>query len=160
MSLPPLSGCGAQGDKQETAVSPGVPTTAQNVTASLKEVGRQQWDGYLLTLLSETGVVRQGANRFVLEIRDASTNELVPVDRIHVETTMEMPGRSPMVGRGSAVPGDVPGRYIIGSDFAAAPPVGIGDDVSSQRAGRMAGQWKLVVILHPNQRIEFTASVN
>jgi hypothetical protein len=61
-----------------------------------------------------------------------------------------------MIGRGSAVPGDVPGRYIIGSDFASAPPI---VDTSSSRERRMAGLWKLVVIFHPNQRIEFSASV-
>jgi hypothetical protein len=124
----------------------------------LKEIGQQRSGGYIVTLFNESGVVKQGPNRFVLEVRNASDNQLVPVEGgIHIETSMEMPGHPSMTGTGTAVPADVPGRYEIGSDFAARAP--IGDSTSPPSARRMAGAWKLVVIFHPNQRVEFTATV-
>ena len=93
----------------------------------------------------------------MLEVRNTSNNELVPVDMICIETSMKMQGNPPTIRIGSALSGDVPERYVIGSDFAARP--NIGDDVTSLSARRVAGQWELVVMLHPNQRIEFTAIV-
>ena len=159
--LSTLSACGGSGPegsgaKQESP-APATQDTAPAPEKSLKQIGQERSGDYIVTLLSETGAVKQGPNRFVLEVRNAATNELTPVEQVHIETNMEMQGHPPMIGSGSAVPGDVPGRYIVGSDFAAK--LAIGDTESSPSAGRMAGQWKLVVTFHPNQRIEFSASV-
>ena len=154
-----LSACsGREGNpaRDETTVPSQAAAPAEE--NSLKQIGQQRSGDYVVTLFNKTGVVKQGPNRFVLEIRNVSSNELVPIDNIHIETSMEMSGRPPMIGMGSAVPGNVPGRYEVGSDFAARTAVG--DDVSSPSAGRMIGAWKLVVTFHPDQRIEFTASVD
>ena len=150
------SGHEESGVRQESPAPPQDTVPAQG--KPLNQVGQQRSGEYILTLFNETGTVKQGANRFVLEVRNAATNALTPVEQIHIETSMEMGGHPPMIGRGSAVAGDAPGRYIIGSDFASKPP--IGGDTSSPRERQMAGLWKLVVIFHPNERIEFSASVS
>ena len=156
-----LSACGGAENQVPTDNTAASPQPAEPTTptegSTLKQIGQQRSGDYLITLFNETGVVKQGPNRFVLEIRNASSSELVPVNNLHVESTMEMKGQAPMIGGGSAVPGNVPGRYEIGSDFGERPAVG--DDVSSPRAGRMAGQWKLVVTFDPKQRAEFAANV-
>ncbi len=154
-----LSACSGRGENATTHESDTSSTlaTASTEIKELKQIGQQRSGAYVVTLFNESGVVKQGPNRFTLEVRDASTNALVAVEKIHIESSMDMPGQPSMTGSGSAVPGDVPGRYVIGSDFAARSAVG--DDVSSPRAGRMPGQWKLVVTFHPNQRIEFAAYV-
>ena len=159
MLLSLFSACGRGHEESSVPQQVSAPVsqdTAQAQGKSLKEMGQQRSGDYVISLFNDTGTVKQGANRFILEVRNAATNELTPVEQIHIETSMEMQGHPPMIGRGSAVPGDVPGRYIIGSDFASKPPIG---DTSSPRERQMTGQWKLVVIFHPNQRIEFSASV-
>lgn len=153
-----LSACGER-DAEFPPGDSAVPeqTAPPLKTDTLRQIGQQRHGDHIVTLFSETGTVKRGPNRFTLEIRNASSNELVAADQLHVETRMEMPGQSPMVGNASVVPGDVPGRYIIGSDFAVRPPVGV--DESASRTGRMAGTWALVVTFHPNERVEFTANL-
>ncbi len=157
--LPMLSACGG-GKENPVSGDSTVPTQAPQPAEreALKQIGQQRSGDYVVTLFNAAGVVKQGPNRFVLEVRNASSQELIPVNEIHIETSMEMQGHPPMAGNGSAIPGNVPGRYEIGSDFAARAPVGY--DVSSARVGRMAGIWKLVVTFEPNQRIEFTANLD
>jgi hypothetical protein len=153
-----LSACGdrtAEFASRDSAVPEKISPTPK--TDALRQIGQQRHGDHIVTLFNETGTVKRGPNRFTLEIRNASTNALVAADQLHVETRMEMPGQRPMVGNASVIPGDVPGRYSIGSDFAARPPVGA--DESTSRTGRMAGAWALVVTFHPNERVEFTANL-
>ena len=157
--IPVLSACGGKDENLAHVenTSP-IQTAAPTGENALKQVGQQRSGDYVVTLFNETGIVKQGPNRFTLEVRNALNNALTPVEKIHIESSMEMGEHTHMIGAGSAVPGDVPGRYIIGSNFAAKRAVG--DDVSSPSAGRMRGQWKLVVTFHPDQRIEFDADVD
>ena len=135
-SLLLLSAAPGCGRTEESPVT-FAPTAPSLPATPLRKIGQQRSGNYVVTLLNETGTVRRGPNRFVLEVRDATSNALVAVEGVHIESQVEMPGRRPMIGGGAAVQGDTPGRYQIGSNFAEQSPVG--DAYPSQSAGRMAG---------------------
>jgi len=86
-------------------------------TSNLKQIEQQRAGEYLVTLLSETGQLKQGPNKFVLEFRKASDNQLTDVGNVQLNSLMPMPGMSPMSGGASATPSGTPGRYQIESDF-------------------------------------------
>jgi Cu(I)/Ag(I) efflux system membrane protein CusA/SilA len=72
-----------------------------------------------IVLLSPTGVLRQGQNRFTVEFRRAGTDMLVDVGDVRASANMPMPG---MVMSGSLrlEPTGVAGRYAATADFGMA----------------------------------------
>ena len=93
---------------------------------------------YVLTLLNDTGTVKQHSNRFTLEIRNASSNALANVNNVQTQASMRMPGMGPMFGNVSAIRQTEPGRYEFDADFS------------------MAGQWLCLVTFDPNGRAQFS----
>src|SRR5215467_7996821 len=79
--------------------------------SEFKPIQQQRSGDYTITLLNETGVLKQHAGHLRLEFRNASTNELVNVSNVQVETTMKMPGMGPMFGTVSSILEVTPGRY-------------------------------------------------
>src|SRR6188508_3303402 len=86
--------------------------------ASLKPIQQQRAGDYQVTLLNDTGVVKQRANKLTLEIRQAATNELVKVNNLQVQASMLMPGMGPMFGEVSSVRELAPGRYDFDANFS------------------------------------------
>ena len=105
--------------------------------ASLVQIQQQRSGDYVLTLLNDTGLVKQHNNRYTLEIRNASSNELANVSNVQIQASMRMPGMGPMFGNISSPKQLTPGRYEIDADFS------------------MAGQWQFVVTFEPNGRAQF-----
>jgi hypothetical protein len=108
--------------------------------AALKPIQQQRSGDYQVTLLNDTGVVKQRANKLTLEIRQAATNELVKVNNLQVQARMLMPGMGPMFGEVSSVRELAPGRYEFDANFA------------------MMGQWTCLVTFDPNGRAQFSFS--
>jgi len=106
-------------------------------TSNLKQIEQQRAGEYLVTLLSETGQLKQGPNKFVLEFRKASDNQLTDVGNVQLNSLMPMPGMSPMSGGASATPSGTPGRYQIESDF------------------QMVGTWNFTVKFGNGQQARF-----
>ncbi len=106
-------------------------------TSNLKQIQQQRAGEYLVTLLNETGQLKQGPNKFVLEFRKASDNQLTDVGNVQLNSLMPMPGMSPMSGGASATPSDTPGRYQIESDF------------------QMVGTWNFTVKFGNGQQARF-----
>ena len=71
----------------------------------LKTVQQQRVGEYTLTILSESGTMKNGSSDFVLEFRRTSDNQLVDVGAVDVAPVMDMSGMAPMMGT------DTPGRY-------------------------------------------------
>jgi len=117
-----LTACGGSGDD----------------TSNLKQIQQQRAGEYLVTLLSETGQLKQGPNKFVLEFRKASDNQLTDVGNVQLNSLMPMPGMSPMSGGASATPSGTPGRYNIESDF------------------QMVGTWNFTVKFGNGQQARFS----
>ena len=106
-------------------------------TSNLKQIEQQRAGEYLVTVLNETGQLKQGPNKFVLEFRKAADNKLTDVGNVQLNSLMPMPGMSPMSGGASATPSGTPGRYQIESDF------------------QMVGTWTFTVKFGNNQQARF-----
>ena len=104
---------------QAPAPAPGAPA------AELKQIQQQRSGDYVITLLNESGSLKQGANNLTLEVRRG--DQLVDPGNVQVKPMMEMKGAGPMLANSSATPSGTPGRYNVTTDLS------------------MAGQWKVMV---------------
>ena len=111
-----------------------------NRQTSLSTVQQQRSGDYVVSLLSETGAVKQHASKLTLEFRNASNNEAANVTNVQVQASMRMAGMGPMLGNVSSTRQTSPGRYEFDADLS------------------MAGQWNLVVTFDPNGRVQFNIS--
>ena len=105
--------------------------------STLTQIQQQRSGDYIVTLLNDTGAVKQHSNKLTLEFRNASTNEPANVNNVQIQASMRMPGSSPMFGDLSTTKQTGPGRYGFDADFS------------------MAGQWSFVVTFEPNGRAQF-----
>jgi hypothetical protein len=80
-------------------------------SGELKPIATQKTKDLGITLLNESGQWTQGKNAFVLEFTAAATKQPVDVGAVTLNTTMPMPGMSPMVAGATLTPDKVPGRY-------------------------------------------------
>ena len=106
--------------------------------AELKQIQQQRSGDYTVTLLNDTGMLKQRSDHLRVEIRNASTNELLNVDNLKVQASMIMAGMGPMFGTLSSPKQTAPGQYDLDAEFG------------------MAGQWNLVVTFDPNGHVQFS----
>ena len=107
---------------------------------NLKPVQQQKAGDYTVSILSETGTMKQGATEYTLEFRKTSDNQLADVGKVEVSPVMEMAGMSPMMGGAEVTPADTPGRYSVKGNLT------------------MAGLWKLNVKFGAEQQVRFSLS--
>ena len=86
----------------------------------LKTVQTQQAGDYTVTVLSETGSIKNGSGDFVLEFRKTADNQPVHVGSVEVAPVMDMSGMAPMMGKAETTPGDTVGRYHVKSNLSMA----------------------------------------
>lgn len=86
----------------------------------LKTVQTQQAGDYIVTVLSESGSIKNGAGDFVLEFRKTADNQPVHVGNVEVAPVMDMAGMAPMMGAAETTPGDSVGRYHVKSSLSMA----------------------------------------
>jgi hypothetical protein len=79
--------------------------------AELKAIHTQKTKDVVITLLSESGQWTQGKNTFVLAFVSPNTQEPVDVGTVSLNTSMPMPGMSPMIAGATLSPENSPGRY-------------------------------------------------
>ena len=105
--------------------------------AELKPIQQQRSGDYTVTLLNDTGILKQHLDHVRVEFRNASTTELANVSNVKVQASMLMPGMGPMFGNLSSPQQIAPGQYDVNADFG------------------MAGQWNLVITFDPDGRVQF-----
>lgn len=110
-------------------------------TSNLKKIDQQRTGDYVVTALNETGQVKQGPNKFVLEFRKVSDNKLTDVGNVQINSTMPMPGMPPMNAGASATPSGTAGRYNVESDIP------------------MRGKWGFAVNFASGQRAQLAINV-
>jgi hypothetical protein len=78
--------------------------------ADLKPIHTQKTKDATVTLMSESGQWKQGANAFALEF---TTPDGKPYDagKASLSTSMPMPGMAPMIAGATLTPDGKPGRY-------------------------------------------------
>ena len=106
----------------------------------LKPIQQQKVGDYNISLLSETGTMKQGATTYTLEFRKAAGNQLADVGKVDVSPVMEMAGMAPMMGGADVTPTGTPGRYTVKGNLT------------------MAGLWKLNLRFGENQTARFSLS--
>ena len=79
--------------------------------AELKVIQTQKTKDVIMTLLGESGQWTQGKNNFVLAFTSAKTQEPVDVGKVSLNTSMPMPGMSPMIAGATLTPDNAPGRF-------------------------------------------------
>jgi hypothetical protein len=104
--------------------------------AALKQIQQQRSGDYVISLSSETGVIKR-SDHLTLEFRNASSNELVDATNVQIQASMTMPGMGPMFGTLTPPQHRAPGRYDFDADFG------------------MVGRWSFVVTFDPNQQVQF-----
>ncbi|MEP7272890.1 MAG: FixH family protein [Acidobacteriota bacterium] len=109
--------------------------------SNLKQIAQQRAGDYVVTLLSESGQLKQGPNKYVMEVRMAADNMLMDVGEVRLGSQMAMPGMAPMIGGASATPSGTPGRYNVESNF------------------EMRGKWSFQATFGNNQRVMFPINV-
>jgi hypothetical protein len=109
-------------------------------TADLKPIRQQKAGDYTVSILSETGTMKQGATTYTLEFRKTADNQLADVGNVAVSPVMEMAGMSPMIGGAEVTPTDTPGRYTVKGNLT------------------MAGLWKLNIKFGADQNVRFSLS--
>src|SRR5262245_5577123 len=98
----------------------GVLVAACSNQGELKTVQQQQVGEYTVTVLSDTGKLKNGANDFTLESRKTADNQLGDVGMVEVAPVMEMAGMAPMMGTSTVTPTDTPGRYRVTGNLTMA----------------------------------------
>jgi hypothetical protein len=115
-----------------------LPTSCNQQPGNLAPIQQVRSGDYTLTLLNDTGAVKQHSNKLTLEIRNAASNELADVTNVQIQSSMRMPGMGPMFGNVSSIRQVSPGRYEFDADFS------------------MAGQWSFLVTFDPSGRAQFS----
>ncbi len=105
---------------QAPSPSAQVPAATPPATSSLKEIGKKEAAGYVITLSSDTGSLKQGANNLTLEFLKG--NQLADPGNVEVKPMMEMKGMGPMLANTKATPSGTPGRYNVTTDMSMAGP--------------------------------------
>jgi hypothetical protein len=81
-------------------------------SAELKSIQTQKTKDLAITLLSESGQWTQGKNTFVLEFTSTATQQPADVGKVTLNTSMSMPGMSPMLASATLSADKSPGRYL------------------------------------------------
>src|SRR5439155_20555737 len=88
-----------------------LPVSCKKQSADLVQIQQTRSGDYLMTLLNDTGAVKQHSNKLTLDIRNAASNEPANVTNVQVQASMRMPGMAPMFGNVSSTRQVGPGRY-------------------------------------------------
>lgn len=121
-----------------------LPAACQREAAKspeLKQLQQRQVGEYIVAALHETGQLRQGTARLVLEFRRASDQQLANVGDIQVSAAMPMPGMPDMFVDTSATRTDQAGRYEVQSNLS------------------MAGTYRVNVKFAAGQQVQFELQV-
>jgi hypothetical protein len=108
--------------------------------SALKPVQQQNVGEYTVSILSESGGLKEGASQYTIEFRRTSNGQLADVGTVEVAPIMEMAGMGPMMGEANVTSSETPGRYEVESNLS------------------MAGLWKITVKFGNDQQARFSLS--
>jgi hypothetical protein len=115
---------------QKSATSHQAPNTTPS---DLKQIQQQRSGDYVITLLNETGSLKQGTNNLTLEFRRG--DQLADPGNVEVTPMMDMKGAGPMLANTKATPSSTPGRYNVTTDLSMAGPWKFTIKFSGSQAG-------------------------
>jgi len=116
-----------------------VLTACRGGAGDLQRIEQKRVDEHVVTLLNDTGQLKQGQSKLVLEFRRISDMQLADVGDVQV--SLSMPAMPTMTGAASATPSGTPGRYDVTGDFS------------------MRGLWNFMVTFGQSQHVPFALTV-
>ena len=87
-------------------------------TVALQEVASQTAGDIRIVLLSDSGDLVRGGNRFALAFRSAADDQPLDAGTVSVSSSMAMPGMAPMVAPIELQSTGEVGRYALTGEFA------------------------------------------
>jgi hypothetical protein len=105
--------------------------------SNLKEIQRQNVDGFNVIILNHGGVINHGEGSFVVEFRDTESNKLKEVGSVLCSAVMHM-GSTIDSGQISIDFTDIPGRYDVKYNLP------------------MKGSWIYTLYFNGKYRIQYT----
>lgn len=115
-----IVGCSSSEPSKQPPATPAAAPTAAPAATNLKQLQQQKSGDYVITLLNETGSLKQGANNLTLEFRRGE--QLADPGNVEVKPMMEMKGMGPMLANTKAMPSGTAGRYNVTTDLSMAGP--------------------------------------
>ena len=86
-------------------------------SAAEKVIQTQKTKDVMITIKSESGQWSKGKNSFVLEFTSAKDKQPVDAGKVSLDTSMTMPGMSPMIAGATLSADTAPGRYLGTIEF-------------------------------------------
>ena len=110
----------------------------KGASEALKPVQQQKAGDYTISILTETGTMKQGPTSYTLEFRKTADNQLADVGTVEIAPVMDMPGMAPMMGDAEVRATDTAGRYAVNGKLS------------------MSGLWKINVKFGDGQNVRFS----
>ena len=99
-------------------VALGMSACGSGGATEMKEVASQNAGSVRVALLSESGDLIQGKNRFRMVFRSATGDQPVDAGSVTVSSSMLMPGMAPMVAPMELEPAGETGQYSLTGSFS------------------------------------------
>jgi hypothetical protein len=100
--------------------SPSTDTQTQVETAPETETTATEENTVMVALASPEEEIPMGDAELILEVKDNTSGETVPVENIEVSSTMPMEGEDPMISKVEIEPTETPGQFKVKTNFGMA----------------------------------------
>ncbi|WP_107669903.1 FixH family protein [Cyanothece sp. BG0011] len=105
----------------ETAPETETTATEENVeTTPETDITATEENTVMVALASPEEEISMGDAELILEVKDNTSGETVPVENIEVSSTMPMEGEEPMISKVEIEPTETPGQFKVKTNFGMA----------------------------------------
>jgi hypothetical protein len=73
-----------------------------------------------VVLISPEGEIPMGDVEMILEVKDSTSGEMIPVETLEVSSTMPMEGEESMISKVEIEPTETPGQFKVKTNFSMA----------------------------------------
>ncbi|ACB51057.1 unknown [Crocosphaera subtropica ATCC 51142] len=101
-------------ETETTATEESTETTTETETMATEE------NTAMVALVSPEEEIPMGDAELILEVKDSTSGETVPVENIEVSSTMPMEGEEPMISKVEIEPTETPGQFKVKTNFGMA----------------------------------------
>ncbi|MDJ0658792.1 MAG: FixH family protein [Crocosphaera sp.] len=122
--------------------SPSTDTQTQVETVPETEITATEENTVMVALASPEEEILMGDAELILEVKDNTSGETVPVENIEVSSTMPMEGEDPMISKVEIEPTETPGQFKVKTNFSM---VGTWNLAATVKDAKYQGENEIVV---------------
>ncbi len=105
----------------ETAPETETTATEENLeTTPETDITATEENTVMVALASPEEEIPMGDAELIVEVKDNTSGETVPVENIEVSSTMPMEGEEPMISKVEIEPTETPGQFKVKTNFGMA----------------------------------------